>query len=168
MPEDVPPPDDPTTAGTRPDNPGTSPQQLLTAFVGGEPAGSAGDWRIEGPLLTGRETPLAIRVAADAVLVRAELPEDFTNLLAVLEQALGDAGLSRIEERTVLGHVIGIEVAGLRGSEWDLWATDAQTGHDALKQRALGEIADYIDPDEPARRARQEEDLQRIERDLWP
>lgn len=167
MPEDVPPSDTPAAAGTPQDRPETSPQELLTAFVSGEPAGSRGAWRIEGPLLMGREIPLAIRVA-DAVLVRAELPEDFTDLLGVLEQALGDAGLNRIEERTVLGHVIGIEVAGLRGSEWDLWATDAETGHEALKQRALGEIAEHIDPDEPARRAREEESLQRMERDLWP
>lgn len=167
MPEDVPPPDSPATAGTPQDHPGTSPQELLIAFVNGEPAGSAGVWHVEGPLLTGRGTPLAIRVAA-AVLVRTELPGGFTDLLAALEQALGDAGLSRIEERTVLGHVIGIEVAGIRGSEWDLWATDAETGHEALKQRALGEIIEYIDPNEPARRAREEESLQRIERDLWP
>ncbi len=167
MPEDDPPPDNPATAETPQDHPGTSPQELLAAFVNGESAGSTGVWRTEGPLLTGRETPLAIRVA-EAVLVRTELPGGFTDLLAVLEQALGDAGLTRIEERTVLGHVIGIEVAGVRGSEWDLWATDAATGHEALKQRTLGEIAEHIDPDEPARRAREEESLQRIERDLWP
>lgn len=167
MPEDVPPSDNPATAGTPQGHSGPASQELLTAFVNGEPADSAGVWRIEGPLLTGRETPLAIRVA-EAVLVRTELPGGFTDLLAVLEQALGDAGLSRIEERTVLGHVIGIEVAGVRGSEWDLWATDAETGHEALKQRALGEIVEHINPDEPARRAREEESLQRIERDLWP
>lgn len=167
MSDDVPPPDDPTTAGAPHGPPTASPQELLSAFVNGEPAGSAGVWRVEGPLLTGREMPLAIRVA-EAVLVRTELPGGFTDLLAALEQALDHAGLCRIEERTVLGHVIGIEVAGVRGSEWDLWATDATTGHEALKQRALGEIAEHIDPDEPARRAREEESLQRLERDLWP
>lgn len=162
-----PPLDSPATAGAPQGRPVTSPQELLTAFVNGGPAGSTEVWHVEGALLTGRHTPLAIRVGA-AVLVRTELPGGFTDLLAALEQALGDAGLRRIEARTVLGHVIGIEVAGVRGSEWDLWATDAETGHEVLKQRALGEIAEHIDPDEPARRAREEESLQRIERNLWP
>lgn len=165
--DDVPPIDRPPDAGAPQGGSAPSSQELLAAFVNGEPAGATGVWRVEGPLLTGRQTPLAIRVA-DAVLVRTELPGGFTDLLAALERALDHAGLCRIEERTVLGHVIGIEVAGVRGSEWDLWATDAETGHGALKQHALGEIAEHIDPDEPARRAREEAWLQRIERNLWP
>lgn len=143
-------------------------RELLDAFLKGEPrSASTAGWRLEGPLLVGREAPLAIRVA-EAVLVRAELADELGDMIGALEQALRGAGLSRIEERTVLGHVIGIEVAGIRGSEWDLWATDAEAGHDALKRRALGEVAEHIDADEPARRAREEELLDRIERDLWP
>lgn len=154
----------------KPDTPGlplTSTRELLDAFLQGEPSVSAAAWRIEGPVLIGGNAPLGIRVA-EAVLVRAELPDEFAGMIAGLEQALEDAGLSRIEERTVLGHVIGIELAGIRGSEWDLWASDAQTGHNALKRQALGELADRIDAEEPARRARQDELLGQIERDLWP
>lgn len=155
----------------KPDTPEVSlasPRELLDAFLKGEPhSASTTGWHVEGPLLVGREAPLAIRVA-EAVLVRAELADELADSIGTLEQALGDAGLSRIEKRTVLGHVIGIEVAGIRGSEWDLWATDAEAGHDALQRRALGEVAERIDADEPVRRAREEELLDRIERDLWP
>lgn len=166
MADDLPPLNGSSMPGA-PRVPPRPPRELLDAFVQGDPAGSAAGWRIEGPVLMGGEMPLAIRVA-EATLVRVELADEFASLVAELERALGDAGSSRIEERTVLGHVIAIETAGIRGSEWDLWAPDAQTGHEALKREALGDVADRVDPDEPARRARQQEFLEEIERDLWP
>lgn len=166
MADDLPPLDGGPMPGA-PRVPPAPPRELLDAFVQGDPGSSAAGWRIEGPMLVGGDIPLAIRVA-EATLVRVELADEFAALVAELERALGDAGLSRIEERTVLGHVIAIEMAGMRGSEWDLWAPSAQAGHEALKRQALGELADRIDPDEPARRARQQEFLEQIERGLWP
>lgn len=158
----------PNAAESSPD-PSTIPApELLAAFVRGEQGRAATGWRIEGPVLVGGATSLAIRLSSDAVLVRAELPDELAEQTAQVAEALTEAGLHHIEERTVLGHVIGIEVAGIRGSEWDLWATEAAVGHTALKERALGDIAERIDPEEPARRAREEDSLRQLERDLWP
>lgn len=166
MTDDFPPPYRETPAAFDAGEAEGSPEELLAAYAEGADSGTAGAWRIEGTMLVGRGIPLAIRLPG-AVLTRHDLPEDLGELTGALADALAGAGLHRVEERTVLGHVVGIEVAGVRGSEWDLWAVDAETGHEALKAQALGELADQIDPEEPARRAREEQTLQEIERDLW-
>lgn len=150
-----------------PGEPASPPGRLLADFVRGEgAAGAAGEWRVEGALLEGRETPLAIRLDG-AVLLRCELPDDVGDLRAALEEVLAQASMRCVEERAVLGHVIGIEVAALRHGEWDLWADEPERGHAALRARALGDMAERIDPDEPARREREAQVLDQLERRLW-
>jgi hypothetical protein len=150
-------------------SPSGSPEELLSGFLQGDQAGVAGEWRIEGALLLGRETSLAIRLSG-AALVRHDLPPgaEADQLRQPLETALQKAGMRFIEERTVLGHVVGIEVSSLRGAEWDLWGVDPDTAHAALRARALGEVAERVDPEEPARRMQEAESLEELERRLWP
>lgn len=166
MTSDVPPPYGSSDSPDPPPGTDGSPLALLGAYLDGTRAGAVDPWRIEGRVLVGRGLPLAIRLS-EAVLILHEVPEDLADLTEPLERALTEAGLHRVEERTVLGHVVGIEVAGVRGVEWDLWAAEAERGHEDLKAEALGDVAERIDSDEPARRAREEETLQQIERDLW-
>lgn len=157
----------PPYGASDPDEPPLTPAGLLSAFVQGAQRGTAGSWRVEGPLLVGRDTPLAIRLE-DAALVRQDLPPGAEDLRQACAEALAQANMRCVEQRTVLGHVVGIEVAGLRDAEWDLWAPDPETGHAALRARALGDVADRVDPEEPARREREAASLAEIERDLWP
>lgn len=151
----------------QPEGPRRPRDELLAEFLEGASQGVAEDMRIEGDLLVGHDTGLAIRLPT-GLLVRSDSPEEAADLCHELEQRLADAGMARVDEQTVLGMVVGIEVAGLRGSEWDLWAADADSGREALAHRALGEMADRIDPDEPARREQTEASLREIERGLWP
>lgn len=167
MSDDVPPLDRSAATPGPPGEPASPPARLLAGFVRGEGTGAAAEWRLEGTLLVGRDTPLAIRLAG-AVLLRRELPDDVDDLRAALEEVLAQAGMRCVEERAVLGHVIGIEVAALRDCDWDLWADDPDRGHAALRARALGEVAERIDPDEPARREREAQALDHLERRLWP
>lgn len=147
--------------------PVATPGELLAGFAQGTRGdATAGSWRIEGELLTGRDTPIAIRLHG-AALLRHDLSGDMGELHRACAAALAQAGMRCIEACTVLGHVVGIETAGLRDADWDLWAPDADTGHTALQTRALGEMAERIDPHEPTRRNREAETLAEIERDLW-
>ena len=56
-------------AGSSSGSPSGSPEELLSGFLQGDQAGVSGEWRIEGALLLGRETSLAIRLSG-AALVR--------------------------------------------------------------------------------------------------
>lgn len=155
----------------QPDGPVRGRDELVEGFLDGQSRGSADIFSVEGELLSGRDVALAIRVPAAGTrvaLVRNDCPGEAAEAREVLTGLLHTAGMRCVEELAVLGHVVGIEVAGLRGSEWDLWADDADAGRAALATRALGEIADHIDFEEPARRAATDEQLHQIERGLWP
>lgn len=155
----------------QPEGPVQGRDELVEGFLEGQSRGSADIFSVEGELLSGRDAALAIRVPAAGTrvsLVRNDCPDEAAEAREALTGLLHGAGLQCVEELAVLGHVVGIEVAGLRGSEWDLWADDADAGRAALATRALGEIADHIDFDEPARRAATDEQLHQIERGLWP
>lgn len=150
---------------------------VLAAFLAGATDGSAPGMVIEGPLLIAADEDdatlvaalgacLAIRVDADTVLVRLDLPAPLEDARATLEERLAAGGLTLIERDAAVATVVGIELAGLRGSAWSLWATDPERGRAALERAAAGELADQLDRSGAETQAAVEAALAALEDDL--
>lgn len=153
----------------KPAGPERASDDLLRAYLGGESSGHSDDFRIEDAMLVadGRAL-LAIRLGGpgQAVLVRSDLPAGVEVLRDALEATLAEAGIGLVEADTVLGGVVGIEIGGVRGAVWDLWARGAEQARETLRLRALGEIADAVDPGVLAEREQLDATLAELERGL--
>lgn len=149
-----------------PPEPQLSQEQLLRHYLDGGQTGSSEAFRIEATLLVAAgSAPLAIRLDG-GVLVREDLAaeEPILSLRTALLEALGEAGHALVDEDATLGAVVGIEVAGIRGGMWSLWARNAEEGQSALERRALGDLAERVDADEVRRREQIDETLADLER----
>ncbi|HVM13988.1 MAG TPA: hypothetical protein VM287_06635 [Egibacteraceae bacterium] len=169
------PPPSPPPFGA-PTGPRLSTPELVAHYLDGATTGASPDAEVSGELLTADEHAVAVRLDG-AVLVRLHLPGVQhlpPEVLAVrqhLEEALSAFGMVLTDEDSVLGGIVGIEVAGLRGEAWSLWAHDPEQGQAALARRALGEVADVSGLLDADRARRQEEaevqaTLAELEREL--
>lgn len=148
-----------------PRGPEVTTPELFVRWAGGSEAGVSPEAHIEGALLLAGDHPLAIRVEG-AVLIRDHVPDDVHALRGQLERFLEGEGLQLVEEDAPLGALVGIEVSGLRGDAWSLWAQDPEEGHAALVRRAAADMPGLLDSDEARRRAEVDATLAEIERHL--
>lgn len=148
-----------------PRGPRVTTPELLARWVDGSTAGVSPDAHLEGALLLAGDHPLAIRMEG-AVLVRDQVPGDVAALRGTLERFLESEGLQLVEEDAPLGALVGIEVSGLRGDAWSLWARDPDEGRAALVQRAAADMPGLLDGDEARRRAEVDSTLAEIERHM--
>lgn len=159
-----------------PEGPSLSTPELLARYLDGATTGSSPDARLHGELLLAGDHALAVRLDG-AVLIRLHdpgvqhLPPEVLAIRDALQEALTTEGMVLIEEDSALAGIVGIEVAGLRGEAWSLWAQDADRGQTALARRALGDVPDVPGMLDAERSRRQEEadmeaTLAEIERDL--
>lgn len=152
-----------------PSGPELPEAQLLARYLDGGESGWSDGLRIEGTLLVGAGyAPLAIRLEEGVILVREDLPQEepVHSLRESLLGALRHAGINLVDEDATLGGVVGIEVAGIRGGVWSLWAHDASEGQSVLERRALGDVADLVDTDQAQRRQEVDATLAEMERRL--
>lgn len=148
-----------------PRGPTVTTPDLFARWVGGATAGVSPDAHLEGCLLLAGDHPLAIHVEG-AALVRDHVPGDVHALRERLERFLESEGLHLVEQDAPLGALVGIEVSGLRGDAWNLWARDPEEGHAALVRRAAADMPGLLDDDEARRRAEVDASLAEIERHL--
>lgn len=151
-----------------PAGPEMTTPELLAAYLAGADAGSSPDGHIEDPVLVILDHSLAIRVGP-AVLVRDHVPPPVGEVREQLCQALRNDGIALVEEDSVLACAVGIEVTGLRGEAWSLWARDAEQARAVLAQRAVGDdVPGALEAYDARRRAEAEMDavLKRFEREL--
>lgn len=139
--------------------------ELFERWIEGETAGACSEAHLEGPMLVAGDHPLAIRIDG-AVLIRDQVPGDVGAMREALEQFLHDAGMALVEEDAPLGALVGIEVSGLRGDAWSLWARDPEEGQAALVRRAAPDMPGLLDDDSAQRRAEIDAALAEIERRL--
>jgi hypothetical protein len=165
----------PPTFGA-PTGPSMSTPELLAAYLDGARRGVSPEARVRGELLEAHDHALAVRLD-DAVVVRLHLPgvqhlpPDVLAIRDALHEVLTTAGMALVEEDSPLAGIVGIEVAGLRGEAWSLWAQDPERGRIALARRAHGDVPDVPGMLDAERSRRQEEadieaTLAEIERDL--
>ncbi|HUP68198.1 MAG TPA: hypothetical protein VM142_00105 [Acidimicrobiales bacterium] len=97
-------------------------------------------FHIEGNVLMAQaDVACAIRIGADGVLLRLDLPEDLESVKRVVEVAMTGAGMTRLDEETKLGPAVAIQLLGLRLSTWDLWGTDIDQAFSDLRNSAAGD-----------------------------
>lgn len=152
-----------------PSGPQLPRDQLLARYLEGGESGWCEGLRIEGSLLVGAGyAPLAIRLEQGILLVREDLPDEeaVRALRDSLITSLRHAGSDLVDEDATLGGVVGIEVAGIRGGIWSLWAHDSSEGQSALQRRALGDVAEILDVDQAQRQQEIDATLAEIERRL--
>lgn len=123
-----------------PTGPGRDDPAVVRAFARAEPAGHSRWFHAEGPaLLVDRDVPAALRINLETVLVRRDLPDGFDLPRQVIEGVLEEAGLRLLDAETLLGVPVGLQLAGLRLSAWDLWGCDLDAAFGALRAAAAGD-----------------------------
>lgn len=148
-----------------PRGPQLTTPELLARWMEGSTAGMSPEAHLEGALLLAGDHPLAIRIDG-AVLVRDQVPGPVTGLRRQLERFLAGEGMRLVEEDAPLGALVGIEVSGLRGDAWSLWARDPEEGQAALIARAAADMPGLADNEDARRRAEVDATLAEIERRL--
>ncbi|MBW3557574.1 MAG: hypothetical protein KY454_11630 [Actinobacteria bacterium] len=118
---------------------------VLQAFVQGRPAGHSTRFHVERPsLLLERTVAAALRIDDDTVLVRADLPDDLRHCKGLIESALTVERLSCLDEDTLLGLPVALQVVGLRLSSWDLWGANIDDAFSALRGAAVMEMRSVL------------------------
>lgn len=113
---------------------------MLAAFAAGELPGHSELLHAEGPaLLVDGDIPAGLRLSADVVMVRVDLPEELAHIRAPFEQALAAEGLTCLDQASTLGLPVALQVLGLRLSTWDLWGRDIDDAFDVLRRAAIGD-----------------------------
>lgn len=116
---------------------------LVEAFVRGATSGSVPGLQVQGDTLyVAGWWHAALRVSADAFIVRAETPPDPVPVFDLLAVALEQAGLRIVDGGdNPLINPITYVTADVSGLEWELWAPSAERGAEAIAQRAGAETA---------------------------
>ena len=120
--------------------------EVVRAFLAGDvaPLHSA-RLHVEGPvLLVDRDMPLALRLSATTALLRIDVGENVAEMRLQVAAALGDQGLTLLDEDSPLGIAVGVQLVGARASTWDLWGADPDEAFAALRQAAVGGPDDAI------------------------
>lgn len=132
-------------AGLRPPfgpapGPLTSDAEVVACFVRAEPSGHSRNFYLEGPLLIGDgDHTVAICVAPEVVLVRTDLPDELRGHRDTAEAQLRSSGLTLLDEETLWGVPVALQLAGLRLSSWDLWGIDMEWAFEAVRAVAVGQ-----------------------------
>ncbi|MGH9124178.1 MAG: hypothetical protein ACRDZ8_05550 [Acidimicrobiales bacterium] len=123
-----------------PTGPRNSDDTVLVEYAKGLYAGHSKRFHVEGPaLLVDRIDVAALRIGPNTILVRIDLADDLQDAKPMVERALGDHGMTCVDEDTLLAAPIAIQVLGIRLSSWDLWGTDLVEAMASLRSAALGE-----------------------------
>ncbi len=113
---------------------------VLAAYARGTGDGHSLRFHVEGPaLVVDGDVAAALRLAPDVVLVRVDLPDELTDVRPQVEQALAAEDLTCLDEESLLGLPVALQVLGLRLSAWDLWGVDIDAAFATLRRWAVGD-----------------------------
>ncbi len=122
-----------------------SDEAVIAAFAQAQESGHSPLFYAEGPvLMIDGDIPAAIRVAPATVLVSLDLPDAVAGHRAIVEAGLAGAGLELLDEETLWGLPIAIQLAGLRLGRFDLWGVELEESFAAVRVAAIGD--DSIPP----------------------
>lgn len=120
--------------------PTESDEAVLAGFLAGRSAGTSKAFGIENSVLNvDGDVAAAIRLNADTVLARRDLPDDVMWTARPLADALTASGYTLLDEESILGLPVALQVVGIRYSSWDLWGRDLDEAFAALRAAAVGE-----------------------------
>ncbi len=117
----------------------------MRAFARSELAPYSGRFHVEGPvLLANRDVPVALRIGPRSMLIHAELPPDLHDAKSLVEEIFTDEGMSLLDEQTLYGVAVGVQMVGIRYSSWDLWGADIEQAFTDLRVAASGGEDDVL------------------------
>ena len=120
-------------------------ESVIRAFVYSELPPYSERFHVEGPvLLAGRDMPVALRIGARSFLIHHELAGDFATAKDVVEEVFGAEGLTLLDEETLYGPAVGVQMVGLRYPTWDLWGADLDQAFADLRVAAAGGEEDLL------------------------
>jgi hypothetical protein len=113
---------------------------VVSAFAQGQPAGRSERFHVEGSVLVaGFDLAMGMRIGADTVLVRLDVPADAEEHKGVIEEVLSGQGMTLLDEETLLATPVAVQWLALRGSTWNLWGRDIDASFAALRAAAVGD-----------------------------
>jgi hypothetical protein len=120
-------------------------EAVVRAFVFSELAPYSERFHVEGPvLLAGRDVPVALRIGPRSFLIHHELSDDLAKARDVVEEVFTAEGLSLLDEETLYGPAVGVQMVGLRYPTWDLWGVDIDQAFADLRVAAAGGEEDLL------------------------
>ena len=95
-------------------------------------------------LLASRDMPVALRVGARSFLIHHELSGDLATAKDLVEEVFRAEGLDLLDEETLYGPAVGVQMVGLRYPTWDLWGADIDQAFADLRVAAAGGEEDLL------------------------
>ena len=128
-----------------PRGPRADDDAVVRAFIRAEAAPHSERLHVEGPvLLADRDVPAALRIGARSVLVRLDVPDDLLPTRQAVEAVLAAEGLTLLDHDNQLALAVGLQMVGLRLSDWDLWGADIDDAFADLRTAAVGGTDDVL------------------------
>jgi hypothetical protein len=90
------------------------------------------------------DMPLALWIGPRSVLVLHDLPDHLAEIAATVAAALGEEGLTMLDEQQPLGIAVGMQYVGARTVTWDLWGADIDEAFADLRMAAVGGEGDML------------------------
>lgn len=124
-----------------PPGPRVSNAEVLAAFARDDVAGHSKRLHVEGAVLHVDVLVIAaLRLEPRTVLLRRDVPDDARAMIPEIERALEAAGMERLDDNTLLGVPVALQMVGIRLSDWDLWGADIDAAFAALRAIATGDL----------------------------
>jgi hypothetical protein len=118
---------------------------VVLAFARNELAPYSERFHVEGPvLMANRDVPVALRIGPRSMLIHAELPPELLEAKELVEEVFTGEGMSLLDEQTLYGVAVGVQMVGIRYSGWDLWGADIDQAFADLRVAASGGEEDIL------------------------
>lgn len=118
---------------------------VVRAFARGELAPYSDRFHVEGDvLLASRDVPVALRIGPRSMLIHAELPPELLDAKELVEGVFTAEGMNLLDEHTLYGVAVGVQMVGIRYSGWDLWGADIDQAFADLRIAAAGGEEDIL------------------------
>ena len=120
-------------------------ESVVRAFAASQLAPYSERFHVEGPvLLAGRDVPIALRIGPRSFLIHHELSGELAKARQFVEDVFSSEGLSLLDEETLYGPAVGVQMVGLRYPTWDLWGADIDQAFADLRVAAAGGEEDLL------------------------
>jgi hypothetical protein len=120
-------------------------ESVVRAYASNELPPYSERFHVEGPvLLAGRDMPIALRIGPRSFLIQHELSDELAKARDVVQDVFESEGLSLLDEETLYGPAVGVQMVGLRYPTWDLWGADIDQGFADLRVAAAGGEEDLL------------------------
>lgn len=117
----------------------------MRAFARDQLAPYSGRFHVEGPvLLASRDVATALRIGPRSFLVNREMPGDLARAKEIVEEVFTSEQMSLLDEETLFGPAVGVQMVGLRYTSWDLWGADIDQAFADLRVAAAGGQEDLM------------------------